>query len=246
MRPTESSDPNTNAPPNTSEITTTTSSATKPSSSSPSSSTTTTGALSDRKRKEYTPLEISCLNQLLLLWALVKMLTVLLSNIRFAAAAKTTTHATRLAFQQHRHSTRGIHNCQSRLARLGTCDRPFSYPNQQQQPVLVGARTAALQQFPCSQQSRFFSSSSFSRKNSRLSFSNRNRNDDYDDNDDDDDDNVHKCVPPQQDFDPIPVGTPVLVEVASFGPLGASVHVVAKSHDPQDLPPPPSEDKDIY
>jgi len=203
-------------------------------------------SLSKRKRKEYSSREISHLNSLLVLWVVVKIIMVLLSNTKwFVSAAKaTTTTSTRLAFQ-HRCCNRLGQRGHSRLGLLGGCDSTRNYvqPSQQQVPSLLlgGGPTIAQdpRQYPFLQPSRFLSSA-FSRKNGRLSSSNRNNieDEDYDDDYDDED----KYVPPQQEFEPIPVGTPVLVEVASFGPLGASVHVVAKSHDPKDLPPPEADE----
>jgi len=207
-------------------------------------------SLSKRKRKEYSSREISHLNSLLVLWVLVKIIMVLLSNTKwFVAAAKaTTTTTTRLAFQhQHQPSCNRLgQRGHSRLGLLGGCDETRNYvqPSQQQVPSLLlgGGPTIAQdpRQYPFLQPSRFLSSA-FSRKNGRLSSSNRNNSEnDYDDDYDDED----TYVPPQQEFDPIAVGTPVLVEVAYFGPLGASVHVVAKSHNPQDLPPPEADEEE--
>jgi len=59
--------------------------------------------------------------------------------------------------------------------------------------------------------------------------SNKNYNTNYDDQDSDDDDVYYN-----HDFQP---GMKCLVEVVNFGPLGASVHVVAPGHSPNDLPP---------
>lgn len=63
---------------------------------------------------------------------------------------------------------------------------------------------------------------------------NNNDNDYHDDVDDDDEDDDKPSLPHY----PFKPGEKVLVEVTSFGPLGASVHVlVAGSHSPTRLPP---------